>query len=44
MFNVVYLYIKRLGMFRLLDSCNELAGTPMDAPLDGSVTRAAFSG
>jgi hypothetical protein len=29
-------------MFPFLASWNELAGTPMEAPLDGSITRAAY--
>jgi hypothetical protein len=35
-----YIYAK-LGYFPPLVSCNELAGTPMEAPLDGSVKRAS---
>jgi hypothetical protein len=30
-------------MFPLLASCNYLAGTPMEAPLDGSITTASYT-
>jgi hypothetical protein len=28
-------------MFPLLATCNEFAGTPLEEPLDGSITRSA---
>jgi hypothetical protein len=36
-----YIYIYVLDAFPLLASSNEFEGTPMEAPLDGSVTRDA---
>jgi hypothetical protein len=36
--------IQRLGVFPFLASRNEFAGTPVEAPRDGSITRAAYRG
>jgi hypothetical protein len=36
--------IRRLGRFPYLASWNEFAATPMKAPLDGPIMRAAYRG
>jgi hypothetical protein len=44
LFTFTYIRVKLLGMFLLLASCNEFAGTPMEAPYESSITRAAYRG
>jgi hypothetical protein len=44
LFNIEFVYTKRLAMFPLLTRWNEFAVTPMEEPLDGSVTRSAYRG
>jgi hypothetical protein len=38
---LIYVY-KTLSMFSLLASCSEYAGTILEAPLDVSITSAAY--
>jgi low temperature requirement protein LtrA len=44
LFTLTHIRVELLGMFLLLASCNEFAGTPMEAPYDSSITRAAYRG